>query len=113
MDLAITFWNSPDAQLFTAYRRLEDRIRERLGIGEIGAKLCSTAFYPPGRLYWPGIENGEQVGRANLFIGAFTAYRNPRAHRQLKEPPASQLTEFLLVNQLYRLEGEAVIRDPQ
>lgn len=113
IDLAITFWDSPDERLLSAYRRLEDTIRERTGVDEHGSKLCSAAFLPPpGRLFWPGVNTGEHSGRANLFIGAFGAYRNPRAHRELKESSENQLAEFLLVNQLYRLEREACVRVP-
>ena len=113
MDLALSFWEGADDRLLIAYRRLEDTIRKRTGLEEHGAKLYSQAFMPPdSRLTWQRVGAAEQIARANLFVGAFGAYRNPRAHRELTEGPDSQLAEFLLVNQLYRLEKEAKIQHP-
>jgi hypothetical protein len=57
-------------------------------------------------LTWPVNDDGEKNGRANLFTGTFMAYRNPRAHRE--HSSEELLAEFLLLNQLYRLEFEAV-----
>ncbi len=36
------------------------------------------------------------------------AFRNARAHREIKPALEAELREFLLVNELYRLEAEAV-----
>ena len=108
MDLALKFDERPDECLLTGYRRLEDCIRERTSIKEHGHKLFSQAFVvTPPRLSWKGIDEGERVGRANLFVNVFQAYRNPRAHR---EPHSGSLGEFLLLNHLFRLEDEAVDR---
>lgn len=57
-------------------------------------------------LTWMVTEEGEKNGRAYLFTGTYMAYRNPRAHQE--NPEAELLAEFLLLNQLYRLEREAV-----
>lgn len=104
-DLARDFWADPDARLFTAWRRLEDRIRERIRSHDHGAKLFSAAFLgEKSVLAWPDIDSGEQTGRANVFTGAYSAYRNPRAHRELEHDTAAQLGELLVVNQLYRWE---------
>jgi hypothetical protein len=108
MDLALKFHERPDECLLTGYRRLEDCVRERTGIEEHGHKLFSQAFVvTPPRLSWKGIDEGERVGRANLFVNVFQAYRNPRAHR---EPHSGNLGEFLLLNHLFGLENEAVDR---
>lgn len=109
IDLAISFWNDPDDCLMTAYRRLEDIVRRRSGLDEHGAKLFSQAFMnSTAKLHWPGRGPGEQNARAQLFAAAFTAYRNPRAHRETdQEYPENQLAEFLLLNHLFRLEREA------
>ena len=108
MDLALSFWTGPDDRLLTAYRRLEDLVRGRTGIDDHGATLFSQAFLgKTPKLIWRGINDGEKVGRANLFTGAFMAHRNPRAHRELKSYQDVQLTELLILNHLYRLEKEA------
>jgi len=108
VDLAISFWEAPDDRLLKGYRRLEDLIRKRTGLTEHGAKLFSQAFISKdAKLTWPNIDEGEKTGRANLFTAAFMAHRNPRAHRELQAQQDSQLSEFLLLNHLYRLEREA------
>jgi len=107
-DLAITFWDNPDDRLLIGYRRLEDLIRERIKSNEHGAKLFTQAFLNFNKLHWKGIDKGEQVARANLFINAYSAYRNPRAHKETKADSSEYLSEFLLLNHLYRLEKEVV-----
>jgi uncharacterized protein (TIGR02391 family) len=113
VDLAISFWSAPDERLLTGYRRLEDNVRERTGIPEHGAKLFSQAFLGPNaKLHWADASGAERDGRANLFAGAFMAFRNPRAHREREDDPADQLADFLLLNQLFRLEREAKVTSP-
>lgn len=107
MDLAEDFWADPDARLMTAYRRLEDIVRQRTGLQEHNAKLFSSAFSGDAApLTWSAPDKAERQGRANLFSAVFMAYRNPRAHRELRTPEA--VSEFLLVNQLFKLEREAI-----
>ena len=107
-DLALSFWENPDDKLLKGYRRLEGIVRERTGAGEHGAKLFAKAFTgATPLLHWKNIDDGEKVGRAGLFTGTYMAHRNPRAHRELKTDPAEQLTEFLVLNHLYRLEKES------
>lgn len=107
-DLAIRFWDSPDDCLLTAYRRLEDTVRDRTGLEQHGTKLFSEAFHgATAILQWPDIDAGEQAGRANLFVGTYGAFRNPRAHRELSKDSSAMLAEFLALNQLFRLECEA------
>jgi hypothetical protein len=109
-DLAISFAENPDEKLLTGYRRLEDIVRERTGLDEHGARLFTKAFLDSGaKLQWKALDVGERTGRANLFIAAYMAHRNPRAHRELRNDLASHLTEFLLLNHLYRLEKESVL----
>lgn len=107
-DLALSFWDAPDDRLLTAWRRLEDAVRKRTGLKEHGAKLFSRAFVGEGALLqWSDKSAGEAEGAAQLFAAGFKAYRNRRAHREIHERPADQLTEFLMLNQLFRLEREA------
>lgn len=121
-DLALDLLGAPDRVLLDGFRRLEDRIRERTGLSEHGAKLFSQAFAgEESRLTWRGvpkgrgskpdyIDKGEQAGRAQLFTGAYQAFRNPRAHRTLNVCATEALSEFLLLNQLFRFEAEAIER---
>jgi hypothetical protein len=112
-DLAINFWENPDNNILTAYRRLEDVIRKRTLIDDYGAKLFSKAFLgDPPQLTWQDINNGEATGRAQLFTGTYMAYRNPRAHKEQENLKNGQLEEFLNINNLYLLERSAII-NPQ
>lgn len=107
-DLAISFWSAPDDRLLSGYRRLEDAVRERTGTQEHGARLFSQVFTGNNpKLIWKNINDTEKIGRINLFTGAYMAHRNPRAHRELKSHQDAQLSEFLLLNHLFRLEKEA------
>jgi hypothetical protein len=108
-DLAISFWESPDEKLLTAYRRLEDIVRERTSIDEHGAKLFSRAFNPDGgKLTWKNLSPTERSGRMMLFTGTYMSYRNRRAHQEPKGWGDTLLEEFLLLNHLYRMEKESM-----
>jgi hypothetical protein len=109
MDLAISFWRDPDDRLLKGYRRLEDLLRKRTNVDEHGTKLFSQVFMGANpKLSWSNMDQSERIGRSNLYAGAYMAHRNPRAHRELKAYQDAQLSEFLLLNHLYRLEREAV-----
>jgi hypothetical protein len=112
IDLAISFWDGPDDKLLTGYRRLEDIIRKRTKIDEHGQRLFSQAFLgPTAKLVWKDVDAGEQTGRASLFTAVFMAYRNPRAHREVRGYANDQLAEFLLLNHLYHLEKDSIERN--
>lgn len=112
IDLAITFWDNPDEKLLKGYRRFEDIVRERGGVDDSGSKLFSRVFLgDKSILHWTGISTGEQVARANLIISAYSAYRNPRAHKETKGQEYEYLSEFLLLNHLYLMEREAVKKE--
>ncbi len=107
-DLALAFWDQPDQRLLTGYRRLEDIVRERTGINDHGQKLFSKAFAEgTGPLCWNNVDGGEHAGRLSVFTGTYMAFRNRRAHRETTDQSENSLSEFLLLNQLFRLEGEA------
>jgi hypothetical protein len=108
VDLAISFWEAPDDRLLKGYRRLEDLVRERTKSSEHRAKLFSQAFIGSSpKLTWEAIDDTEKNGRGSLFTAAYMAHRNPRAHRELKTNQDAQLSEFLLLNHLFRLEKES------
>lgn len=113
IDLALDFWAEPDARLLTGYRRLEDRVRTLAGLHEHGVKLFQKVFLnDPPCLKWDVRDKSEQVGRAQLFVGAYMGFRNPRAHREpgedwSKGQQSGLLNEFMLLNHLFRLAQEA------
>ncbi|ONN49782.1 hypothetical protein AC056_09280 [Acinetobacter genomosp. 33YU] len=110
-DLALLFKHDPDSALLKAYKRLEDIIRDRTDLTEHSSKLFSQAFQGDNALLtWEVPDSGEIKGRTNLFTGTYMAFRNARAHRESTENYAQMFREFLLVNELYLLEGEAIER---
>jgi uncharacterized protein (TIGR02391 family) len=112
VDLALLFEDNVDHAIFTAYKRLEDCVREKTGLhSENGQKLFSKAFQiENSKLYWKNIDPPEQNGRASLFIGAYMAFRNRRAHRESTTELRKAVQEFLLINILFSLESESVER---
>jgi len=112
VDLAKSFWQSTDEKLLTGYRRLEDIVRMRIGVDEYGSRLLGIAFSgEKSKLKWGGIIKGEQNGRAGLFTSAYQAFRNPRAHKEMIYSDQEALSEFLLLNHLYRLESESFVSE--
>ncbi|MDC4295888.1 TIGR02391 family protein [Acinetobacter baumannii] len=110
-DLALLFKQDPDSALLKAYKRLEDILRTRTGLNEHSNTLMSKAFnIPSSSLTWNVPNNGENIGRANIFIGTYQAFRNARAHRESNGNYTQMFREFLLINELYLLEAEAVER---
>ena len=111
MDLALDFPTNPDFCILSAFRRLEDIIRERTELkDESGESFFGRAFHgPESILCWDGHKN-EQKGKANMFVGIFGTYRNPRAHREQKTKIGEYLREFLLLNELFLLESNAIKR---
>ncbi len=111
-DLAIDFFENPDHVLSRAYRRLEEIIRKRTGLSGEGQKLFSLAFQVEGSpLTWDVPDTNEVRGRAQIFIGVFSGFRNARAHREIEATGSSELREFLLINELYRLEAESLTQE--
>jgi len=112
VDLAIGFFDDPDACLMTAFRRLEDIVKKRANIkGKSGSRLFSQAFQgDESALYWEDEDKNEHASKANMFSAVYGAYRNPRAHRESRAQDKECLQEFLLINELYFLESAAVDR---
>jgi uncharacterized protein (TIGR02391 family) len=106
-DLAKRFKEHPDEALLMAFRRLEELIRARSGSSESGTKLLSQCLQgDKPKLRWEVSDPAEQVGRAQLFTGAFQAFRNPRAHREVERATPELWNEFLLLNHLFCLESQ-------
>jgi len=113
LDLAKTFEGNPDHALLTGFRRLEDLVRAKLDRDAPEGRAFATAFSGNrSQLHWEGLSAGEHSGRAQLFTGAYSAFRNPRAHKELDTSGHELLQQFLLLNLLYQLEVAAVRRPP-
>ena len=117
-DLAVDFWIDPDAALMKAFRKLETIVAECLLASGVdsndmpASKLFPGAFNKSdGPLIWRDLSSGEVVGRINLFVGTYSAYRNARVHREGEMDEQQALIELLAVNHLYLLERHAVERE--
>jgi hypothetical protein len=74
-------------------------------------KLFSKAFLgEESLLEWHDENQAEHNSKANLFKDIFGAFRNPRAHREVKVSDQEAVREFILVNELYCLEAKALKR---
>ena len=112
IDFAVRFPVNPDSEILNAYRLLESVIKDRTSLkDEVGLKLFAKAFQgDQSILYWDDIESGEHKGRGLLFNSIFQAYRNKRGHQNPEHNLKDDLREFLLVNELFHLEKESILR---
>ena len=112
IELALNFNENPDNAIMSAYRKIESIVRERTGLDhESSTKLFAKALQGDDSiLYWENLDSGESKGRASLFTSIFMAYRNNRAHQEPRHNLRDDIREFMLINQLFVLESEAVIR---
>ncbi len=109
-ELAIDFWQDPDARLMSGYRKLEEATREKANVHGHGSKLFADVFLStPAKLEWDVPDAAEQKGRGQLFTAAYMAHRNPRAHRTPSTHEAELVSEFMVLNHLFRLLSEAEI----
>lgn len=112
IDLAVGFLKNPDHSISTAYRRLEDIVRNRIGVyDQSGSHLFKAAFEGKNSpLHWNDLNPGEQAGKVDLYKAVYSTYRNPRAHREIPSDLKEAVREFMMINQLYCLESAAVPR---
>lgn len=109
MDLAVAFHEDEDRAIVTAYRRLENIVRDRTNISESGSKLFSKAFLSEDSpLTWKVEDSNEAIGRGTMFTAVFRAFRNARMHREQRQSRNESLRELLLVNELFLLESKAI-----
>lgn len=111
-DLVKVFRKMPDQALMNGYKRLEAIIRERAKLeNECGTKLFSKAFSQENSpLTWENIDASELKGRSLIFNAVFQAYRNRRAHNELLPDPLAEHREFMLLNELFMLEKQAIVK---
>lgn len=115
LDLALKFNDDPNYSILTAYTRLEDIVKVKINDRSLFSNnLLKTAFISDKQrqsiYFWDA--NNEKISNALgcLFTNIFTVYRNERAHSEVDKPYFKQLREFLLINELYLLEREAIKR---
>jgi hypothetical protein len=114
-DLALKFNDDPNYSILTAYTRLEDIVKDKINDHILFSNsLLKTAFISDKqrKSIYSWNTNNENVSNALgcLFTNVFTAYRNERAHSEVDKPYSKQIREFLLINELYLLESEAIKR---
>ncbi len=112
IEQALEFETNPDNAIMNGYRKIESIVRERTGLNnESSTKLFAKAFQGDNSvLHWENLDPSESIGRASIFANVFMAYRNNRAHQQPKHNISDDIREFMLINHLFILESEAILR---
>jgi uncharacterized protein (TIGR02391 family) len=76
-----------DEAVVTAFKFLDNHIQKLTGMSYhqmYGEELINSAFAPKSGALQIGTDPNEQVGLRNLFSGANAVFRNPAAHRFVK-----------------------------
>lgn len=92
-----------------AFKCLNNTVREKSGLtSQDGAALMRSAFSANNPVvnlngFQTQSERDEQQGYMDIYAGAMTGIRNPRAHdHQLVDPPEAALEMIILANHLMR-----------
>lgn len=113
-DLALKFKEDPNSAIMSAYTRLEDIVRlktnsEKFSVGLLEQAFCSDKK-SISQFKWD-VENEEaSTATGRLFTNIFKSFRNERAHSEVNKQDLHCFREFLLINELYLLESEAIQR---
>ena len=116
LDLALKFKTDADSSIMNAYTRLEDIVREKIDSKKFSSSLMEDVFcsdLKKNRLSifkWESENEESSTAIGRLFVNTFKAYRNQRAHSEVKKSLKQLQREFLLINELYLLESEAIKR---
>jgi uncharacterized protein (TIGR02391 family) len=94
-----------DTAVFRAFKEVEVRVRNKdPGLaGESGVDLMNRAFGPNG-LLMKGADKKDRASMRDLMTGAFSMFRNPSAHQEVKfEDPREVIDMICFANQLLRM----------
>jgi uncharacterized protein (TIGR02391 family) len=101
---------------FEAFKFVEKEVKRISGIrGLTGSKLMMAAFNPENPLVTlnPGAtdsDTGERRGYRDMFAGAVSGIRNPRAHDDLNDSPDLCLDHLAFASLLLRKLDDAGVR---
>ena len=109
LDLALKFNEDPNRSIFNAFIRLENIVRTRINSDKHSSALFEYAFcseIPP--LICKSEDKRASQATGRIFPNIYKAFRNEHAHKKVDKPLDKQMREFLLINELYLLENEAI-----
>lgn len=110
-DLALKFNDDPNRSIFNAFIRLENIVQKRINSDKHSSALFEYAFCsenPPLLCKSEDKKASQAAGR--LFANIYKAFRNEHAHNEVSKSLNKLIREFLLINELYLLESEAIQR---
>jgi hypothetical protein len=85
-----------DSAIFKAFRAVEIALRNSYSATRSGIDAVNDAFNPGKPLVDPTLDAGEQRAIRDLFAGAYGAFRNGPAHRDIGEDDPAQTMRLLL-----------------
>ena len=94
-----------DTAVFAAFKAVEVEVATRSGCDGTGVPLMRAAFHQAtGPLADRNLNEGERVGVAALFAGAFATIRNPAGHRNVEyTSPMEPAEQLMIASHLMRL----------
>ena len=99
-----------DKAVYSAFRTLEIAVRDRSGVTATAKDTFYDAFAlkgaDRGRLIPADMENGEANSLREVFAGAYGAFRNPSAHRDVQDDPAQAMRLLLTASALFHVLEE-------
>ncbi len=109
LDLALKFNEDPNRSIFNAFIRLENIVQTRINSDKHSSALFEYAFCsenPP--LICKSEDKRASQATGRIFSNIYKAFRNEHAHNEVSKPLKTLIREFLLINELYILESEAI-----
>lgn len=111
LDLALKFNDDPNRSIFNAFIRLENIVQTRINSDKHSSALFEYAFCsenPP--LICKSEDKRASQATGRIFPNIYKAFRNEHAHNEVSKSLKTLIREFLLINELYILESEAIQR---
>jgi hypothetical protein len=109
-DLYYEFKNDIDNALTKGFKRLEEIIKQRINNTNDQDIINYTKINKYiEKFKWNDKNDNENENIRHLFNNTFSIYRNNRAHKEINDNE-DNIFEFLLLNKLFLLEKEAIIK---